>query len=332
MRFVELERDGEWNSFLAKSENHHIYQTREMAKVMESLGFRARFFAILKGKKRIAQIALLEKRSHGMLRKKLANSWLSYSPPVLLCKKGSERKAFTELVRALQARAKKEGISWITIWSSPKWDPVEWFSALDFEPSVKENAVLELKKTSGETWHSIYKHARRDVRKGKETEAFTREAESLNEMKEFYSIYKSHHDHVGIAPYPWEYFEAFWREVIEKGMGKLLLVQLGGEIIAGLMIGTFCSEIYEFSNAVKPHTYGYFPTDLMNWKLIEWAVPKGYRVFDLSNVPVGKTTEKEEGIKRFKKKWGTLKQYHEFKWYSSGMKKRMIEGIKSIKS
>ncbi len=331
MELMELKSDPQWNYFLLQSRNPHIYQTKEMAKVMETLNFNARFFVLLDGKKRKAQIALLEKRPNGRLIKKLASSWLSYSPPALLCKKSKEREIFNLLITALQNKAKEDGISWITIWSSPQWDPVDWFSELDFESSEKENAVLELKKTSEETWRSLYKHARRDVRKGKETEAFPKEAQLLNEMKAFYAIYKSHHKHIGIAPYPWKYFEAFWNEVIEKGMGKLLLVQLDKEIIAGLLVGTFHNEIYESSNAIKPKTYKYFPTDLMNWKLIEWAVPKGYTIFDLSNVPTGKIGGKEEGIKRFKKKWGKIKKYHEFRWYSGKIKKIMIKGIKSIK-
>ncbi len=200
MELMELKSDPQWNYFLLQSRNPHIYQTKEMAKVMETLNFNARFFVLLDGKKRKAQIAFLEKIPRGHLIKKLASSWLSYSPPALLCKKSKEREIFNLLITALQNKAKEDGISWITIWSSPQWDPVDWFSELDFESSEKENAVLELKKTSEET----------------------------------------------------------------------------------------C-------------------------------------------VPTGKIGGKEEGIKRFKKKWGKIKKYHEFRWYSGKIKKIMIKGIKSIK-
>ncbi len=332
MVLVEVSGSNEWDKFAEKGRHSHVYQLSGMAKVMSAIGFKARFFALEKNNKRKAQLMVLEKSaSRTRFLKNFSRSWLSYSPPILLCSEKEEREIFKEFIFELQKKAKSERIAWITIWSLPLWDPVDWFFETGFEASIKENAVLELLEDKEKTWNALYKHARRDVRKGKETEAFARKAESLKEMREFYSIYESHHVQLGLKPYPWKYFEFFWNELVEKNKGLLVVTQLNEEIVAGMLVGFIGDYIYEFTNSVKPEAYKCFPTDLMNWWLIEWAVPRSFKYFDLSNVAVGKMNSKEEAIKRFKKKWGSLHQYHEFKWFTGKTKKLAVKGLKKLK-
>lgn len=309
---------------ISQAPHSHIYQTKEMAKVMETLGFTPRFFALLDGGVRVAQLLLLEKR--GLF----FSSWLSYSPPVLLGNVSS-RSVSVEFLKRLQERAGVEGVDWITIWGHPLFDRSGWFVSVGFDEVEKQSVVLELGKSREETWKLLYKHARRDVRKGKQTEAFPVEAVSLDEMREFYKIYEAHHERIGLVPFPWAYFEAFWNEVIGRGMGKLFLTKLKGETIAGLMVGAFNGQVFEFTNAIKPDAYECYPTDLMNWKLIEWAVDNGFDYFDLSTIVVGEANEKEAAINRFKKKWGKVCFYHEYKWYNGRTKKLLVKGLKKVK-
>jgi len=331
MKLIEVDINKEWkewDSFVEKGSHSHVYQYSGMAKVMETLGYSARFFAFEDSGGRKAQIVMLQKviLTSASIKdlisapiKDLMHSWFSYSPPVLheSTLNKNEETIFKEFIEKLQEKAKAENVGWITIWSNPLWDSKDWFNQKGFKEREKQNAILKLGKTKEETWNSLYKHARRDVRKGKETEAFTRKAKSIEEMKEFYSIYESHHNYLGIEPYPWGYFEFFWEKLVEKKRGLLLVVELEGKIVAGMMLGLVGNYIYEFTNSVKPEAYNCFPTDLMNWWLVEWAVPLGYEYFDLSNVAVGKMNPKEGAIRRFKKKWGKIMPYHEFKWFSS---------------
>ncbi len=76
--------------------------------------------------------------------------------------------------------------------------------------------------------------------------------------------------------------------------------------IAGMSIGYFNGYINEFNIVRTDRDYSrkFYSQDLLKWKIIEWAIEKHHRFYDLTGVNPNPSNEKEQGIYRYKKKWG----------------------------
>ena len=46
--------------------------------------------------------------------------------------------------------------------------------------------------------------------------------------------------------------------------------------------------------------------DLIKWEIMKWGVEQGFRLYDLAGFSPTPGAGKEEGIMRFKKKWGGM--------------------------
>ena len=48
----------------------------------------------------------------------------------------------------------------------------------------------------------------------------------------------------------------------------------------------------------------FYAQDLLKWSIIRWGIDNKFRFYDLSGVNPTPTDSKEEGILRYKRKWG----------------------------
>lgn len=78
------------------------------------------------------------------------------------------------------------------------------------------------------------------------------------------------------------------------------------EIVGGISISFFNGYLNEFNIVRTKRDYEdkLYSQDLLKWKIIEWAKKKGFRYYDFSGANPNPVNSKEEGILRYKKKWG----------------------------
>ena len=76
--------------------------------------------------------------------------------------------------------------------------------------------------------------------------------------------------------------------------------------VGGLFFSYFNKYIIEGGLARSPIDYKekLYSQDLIKWKIIEWGVKNKMNWFDLAGANVNPKNQKEEGILRYKKKWG----------------------------
>lgn len=304
----------DWNSTISRSKTAHIYNTIEWAKIIEiSMGYKPIYYIAKEGEKIIGCFHIFEKIAiQGGIAKHISKIRYSYAPPVILPEK--KKETFKELINTALIDAKNNNVASVNIWDTPYMNESEVFKSIGFVEEEKHNVLIDLNGTEEEIFKSLDKGLRKNIRHAIESGATFIDTPTHEDLKEYYKLYEEHHKHLEITPYPFTYIQAIWDYLITKNLAKLLIIKYNGKIVAGLIFSTFNSRMYEMSVASSDEYHSLFPNDLLKWKAIKWGIKNNYELFDISNVPVNPVEgTKEQGILRFKKKWGRIAVYHGYK-------------------
>lgn len=115
----------------------------------------------------------------------------------------------------------------------------------------------------------------------------------------YYSLHAQTRRRLGVPVQPRRFFELLWRRIIDPGLGRLLLAEVGGHAIAGVVVVSWGkAAIYKYS-ASAPDVSPYKPTHLILWHAIRDACEAGYAEFDF-----GRTDFDNPGLRSFKLSWG----------------------------
>ena len=101
-----------------------------------------------------------------------------------------------------------------------------------------------------------------------------------------------------------------WRLLSPVGF-RGFIASKDGTNIAAITFSTFNGYINEWgiARSEKDTKEKLYAQDLLKWKVIEWGIQNNQKYFDFSGFNPMPTSKKEEGILRYKKKWGG-KQYN----------------------
>ena len=141
---------------------------------------------------------------------------------------------------------------------------------------------------------------RRQIRKAAGNGAEIREADSLTDVKAFYTILKSHYRKKVRKPLmPWEFFS----EAFNQEFGRFLLIWFDGRVVGGI----FCPvlegrSIFEFYICGLDSEYrDQYPSVMATWAAMDYACNNGIPCFDLMGAGV---SGKDYGVREFKARFG----------------------------
>ena len=97
-----------------------------------------------------------------------------------------------------------------------------------------------------------------------------------------------------------------WLEMLKPIGYSGFLARLDEEPISGLFFSHFNKLIIEggLARSKLDFQQKLYSQDLIKWKIIEWGVEHKMRYYDLAGFNPYPKNAKEEGIKRYKAKWG----------------------------
>ncbi len=127
---------------------------------------------------------------------------------------------------------------------------------------------------------------------------------------QFYNLHLLTRKKLGVPIQPKKFYYHLWNEIIDRGMGYVVLVKLDDKVISsGIFIGFNKILTYKFS-ASHPEYLKYRPNNLMLWSGIQEATKRGYELFDF-----GRTDLETEGLRKFKLGWGTVEEPLYYSYY-----------------
>lgn len=126
---------------------------------------------------------------------------------------------------------------------------------------------------------------------------------SRGDLPTFYRLHLHTRRRLGVPVQPRRFLTALWEQLIEAGLGFVVLAYKDSQPIAGAVFlawnGTL---IYKYS-ASDPDYWKLRPNNLVLWTAIQWGCENGYRQFDF-----GRSDLENLGLRTFKDGWGATEQ------------------------
>lgn len=144
--------------------------------------------------------------------------------------------------------------------------------------------------------------ARRNVRAARNHQLSVRVGDHEQDLVEvFYRLQVLRRRHLGLPPQPRRFFVNLWRDVLEAGLGRLLVVEhRGSPAAAAVLLRWNGTVIYKYG-ASDPATWQLRPNNLLFASAIEQACLAGDRIFHF-----GRSDRGDGGLRRFKAGWGAV--------------------------
>jgi CelD/BcsL family acetyltransferase involved in cellulose biosynthesis len=142
---------------------------------------------------------------------------------------------------------------------------------------------------------------RRNIRAAQRTDAVVRTASHERDLTErFYDLHVGVRRRLGLPVQPLRFFRLLWSRMIEPGLGRVLLVDVNGETVAGAVFLTWNGNIVYKYGASEPRYWPLRPNNLLFWEAIKSACENGFDRFDF-----GRTDLDSASLRQFKLGWGT---------------------------
>jgi len=116
----------------------------------------------------------------------------------------------------------------------------------------------------------------------------------------FYHLHLQTRRRLGVPIQPKRFLAALWTELVEAGLGFVILACKDSQPIASaVFLAWNGTVIYKYS-ASDPNYWKLHPNHLVLWTAIQWGCAHGYHRFDF-----GRTDLADHGLRHFKNQWGT---------------------------
>lgn len=114
----------------------------------------------------------------------------------------------------------------------------------------------------------------------------------------------------GLPAQPWKYFEGLGRNIMEKGLGFVLLAYYGDKCLAGLIVLHWGQTLtLKYGASAEEHLSELRPNHLLDWMAIRWGCENGYKVLDVGRSDVG-----QMGLRDYKNRWGYREETLEYSY------------------
>ena len=165
--------------------------------------------------------------------------------------------------------------------------------------------MIDLSKSKNELFDNIDKDSgRKNIRRAEKRGIIIEEINEDN-LHEYFSLLNESKENRSGLSLNYDYFLQLWKLFKPFGRGGFL-ARKDSKPISALSFSSFCGHIIEggIARSQTDKSSVYYSQDLIKWKIIEWGLENNMKWFNLAGFNPNPTNSKEEGILRYKKKWG----------------------------
>jgi CelD/BcsL family acetyltransferase involved in cellulose biosynthesis len=222
--------------------------------------------------------------------------WVSL-PYVDSCPPLAVGDAFESLADALAAERTRAGVASLEVRAPVAGRQVHTRSAwVSHELALTGDADAQLKALHGMT--------RRNVRIAEREGVEIRFGEGMSSLTEtFYGLHVETRRRLGVPVQPRRFFRIFWREIVERDLGFVLVAYHRGEPVASAVFLAHKGRLVYKYGASSQASLNVRPNNLLFWYVIRWAADRGYTTLDF-----GRTAAEQHGLRSFKAGWGAVEE------------------------
>lgn len=297
----------DWNQNLLKSDLGNVFNTFEYSQYAKSrLGWKPFFLSIINSNGDIAAQTILfevKRRKLGIVSnfvKKIDSNKLSklkwiYGPVILLEQNSLIVNSFLKYLS--KTNKKIDGTIHPllgTEFENFNLQFQKWSTFLINLRQSRESILTNMDKKS------VRKNIERSEERGVKVYEIT--DSSINDYHKILNQYRLESNN---PTYDLEDTKELWDLLKPTGFGGYL-AKKDNVIIGGITFSSFNGYINEWGIARSniDTNEKLYSQDLLKWKIIEWGINNNQKFYDLSGVNPNPQNSKEEGILRYKRKWG----------------------------
>lgn len=106
-----------------------------------------------------------------------------------------------------------------------------------------------------------------------------------DDLAAFYQLMRTTAERDGFGIHSQDYYESAHYLLVEPGLGRLLLAEHEGSLLAALVVMAFAGEACYMYGASAEEGRNLMPTYLLQWESMVWAKEAGCQTYDLWGVP-----------------------------------------------
>lgn len=288
MEIIEIKEEDERFQEFLENNKHSVFHTFGYKKfIEEGFGCRYRIFAVFEDKEIKLVLPVVEVKSRLLGNKVISTAYLEYGGFA------GEERYVNELISFVNKKYGRD-FKYLEIRGGS-----ERFDGILGRKLVKKNLYKRfvLRLEDEETiWRNIQKSKRKAIKKAlKNVEV---KEVGLADLGKFYELYCRNMRAFGSPPYGRKYFLSFYRNIADRGWGKILGSYCQGKLVS-VLLGFCYQEKVHIVIAVSDENFQeHRPNDAMHWEFIRWACRNNFKWFDFGRV------REESGQFEYKRKWG----------------------------
>lgn len=304
---ITEEADAEWNSRLIKSDLATIYQTKEWGNLLRNESRKPNFIRFIEENGEVVGQLLMfisqTSTDNSFLNKLISISTIkkpiytwSYGP--IIFKNNYSKNIMNSLINFLNTkRCKVKGIghpllSIEDLFLHSKLELEKWITFMINLDSPLNELYKKIQKHSGR------KNIERSINRGVKIEEIT--FDTLKDYVNLMNLKRSEKEKLSL-----EYMQKIWNALKPLGYSGFL-ARKDGVHVGGMMFSFINGHIIEAGIVRSKDDFkeNLYSQDLIKWKIIEWGVKNKMKYYNLAGANPNPTSKKEEGILRYKQKWG----------------------------
>jgi lipid II:glycine glycyltransferase (peptidoglycan interpeptide bridge formation enzyme) len=154
----------------------------------------------------------------------------------------------------------------------------------DDQIQFRNTLLLDLARSEDELLASMKQKTRYNVRLAERRGVVIRHC-TRADTDTFYQLYVQTARRDGFAIRPFHYYRDVWGTFLEQGLAHLLLAEVEGEVVAGLILFTLGATAWYMYGASSNRHRKHMPNYLLQWEAIRCAKAAGCTLYDLWGAP-----------------------------------------------
>jgi hypothetical protein len=299
-RLVDPVSDSTWDRIAASHPDSGIFHSSAWARVLcNTYHHKASYLHISRESRTVALLPVVEVASSFTGRRGISLPFSDFCHGLVF-----EEDAQSFVVNELLRLARSEEWKFFELRGGPKPQVSAVPSAVFYVHEINLSQGLD------QLFARLTGSVRGAIRKAQRSGVVTEIGRSHELMSLYYQLHLRTRRRQGLPPQPFKFFLNIQKELIENGLGFVVLARAASRPIAGaVFLRNAGKAIYKY--AASDERYQQFRgNDLVLWRAIEFSALEGTQTLNL-----GRTASDNGGLRRFKLGWdATEKNLHYFRF------------------
>jgi CelD/BcsL family acetyltransferase involved in cellulose biosynthesis len=301
-----------WANIISTSPEATIFHHPAwMQNLQYCYGYRAWIAAEMEGDNILAGLPVMEVKSLAGTKRLLALPFSDYCFP--LARHPSD---LPRLASSLMAWSKQQKTPIEVRWKLPALDGIQ--TSHDY---VLHTATLD--SNPDVVFERIHRKVRKYIRSSANRGVRVEQGASREFLRQFYHLQLMTRRKHGLPAQPWKYFDGLGKNILEKGLGFVLLAFVNDECLAGLVVLHWGRTLtLKYGASVEDRLRDLRPNHLLDWTAIRWGCEQGYQILD-----VGRSDIDQDGLRDYKNRWGYREEALDYSFIGSQPPQSRKEGL-----